>query len=284
MERDLARLILKRLIYKGETKMLNSLLQEISLEGKTALITGGTKGIGKAIADRLGRAGATVVVTARTRPSEGEVIHHFIAADMKSSEGTTAVVKEFTERFGVADILVNNVGGLTSPGGGFSTLTDEHWENELRFNLLSTVRLDRELLPGMIEKKSGVIIHISSVSGKIPLWEINMAYAASKAALNSYSKALANEVASKGVRVLTVSPGGVATESMIGFMEQFAGSSGATPNEVYKALTDKFGGIPMGRMAEPEEVASLVGFLVSPAAAYLTSANYVIDGGGIAVV
>jgi NAD(P)-dependent dehydrogenase (short-subunit alcohol dehydrogenase family) len=264
--------------------MLNSLLQDITLEGKTALVTGGTKGIGKAIADRLARAGARVVVTARMRPSEDDDNHHFIAADMASVEGTAAVVKEVTEKFGTVDILIDNVGGLTTPGGGFSTLTDAHWENELRFNLMSTVRLDRELLPGMIEKKSGVIIHISSVSGKIPHWEFNMAYAASKAALNSYSKALANEVASKGVRVLTVSPGGTATEPMIRFMEQLAGSSGASVNEVYKSLSDKLGGLPMGRMAEPEEVASLVGFLVSPAAAYLTSANYMIDGGTTSVV
>ena len=264
--------------------MLNSLLQDISLEGKTALITGGTKGIGKAIADRLARAGAKVVITARTHPTEGAEKHHFIAADMTSPEGTVAVVKEVHEKFGGVDILIENVGGLTAPGGGFSTLTDAHWENELRLNLLSTVRLDRALLPGMIEKKSGVIIHISSVAGKHPIWEINMAYAASKAALNSYSKALANEVASKGVRVLTVSPGGVATGPMIGLMEHFAASSGATPNEVYKTLTDRFGGVPMSRMAEPEEVASLVGFLVSPAAAYLTSANYMIDGGAISVV
>jgi NAD(P)-dependent dehydrogenase (short-subunit alcohol dehydrogenase family) len=264
--------------------MLNSLVQDISLEGKTALVTGGTKGIGKAIADRLARAGAKVVVTARKLPSGGDEKHYLIAADMASPEGAAAVVKEIKEKVGSIDILIDNVGGLTTPGGGFSTLTDEHWENELQFNLMSAVRLDRALLPAMIEKKSGVIIHISSVSGKIPLWEINMAYAVSKAALNSYSKALANEVASKGVRVLTVSPGGVATESMIGFMEQFAGSSGATANEVYKVLSDKFGGVPMGRMAEPAEVASLVGFLVSPAAAYLTSANYVIDGGAISVV
>jgi len=263
--------------------MLNSLLLDISLEGKTALITGGTKGIGKAIADRLARAGARVVITARTSP-EGDQKHHFIAADMTSPEGTAAVVKEVIEKLGGIDILIDNVGGLTAPGGGFSTLTDEHWKNEFGLNLMSTVRLDRAVLPGMIEKKSGVIIHISSVSGKIPLWEINMAYAASKAALNSYSKALANEVASKGVRVLTVSPGGVSTEPMIRLMEQFGGSSGATPNEVYKTLTDRFGGVPMNRMAEPEEVASLVGFLVSPAAAYLTSANYMIDGGAVSVV
>ena len=264
--------------------MIDHLLQDFTLEGKTALVTGGTKGIGKAIADRLARAGAKIVVTARTQPSDGDEKHHFIAADMATAEGTAAVVKEVTEKFVAVDILIDNVGGLTSPGGGFSTLTDAHWENELRFNLMSTVRLDRGMLPGMIEKKGGVIIHISSVAGKVPLWEFNMAYAVSKAALNSYSKALANEVASKGMRVLTVSPGGTATEPMIRFMEQFAGSSGASANEVFKSLSDKFGGLPMGRMAEPDEVASLVGFLVSPAAAYLTSANYVIDGGSTSVV
>lgn len=91
-----------------------------------------------------------------------------------------------------------------------------------RLNFISAVRLDRELLPGMIEKKSGVIIHISTVAGRVPLWQVNMAYAASKAALNSYSKALANEVASKGVRVLTVSPGGTATGAMVGFLKQVA--------------------------------------------------------------
>lgn len=135
----------------------------------------------------------------------------------------------------------------------------------------------------MIEKKSGVIIHVSSAAGRVPLWQINMAYAASKAALNSYSKALANEVASKGVRVLTVSPGGVATGPMVQLLEQIAAGSGASANEIFKDLSDKFGGVPMSRLAEPEEVASLVGFLVSPAAAYLTSANYMMDGGAVAV-
>lgn len=264
--------------------MANSLLQDITLEGKTALVTGGTKGIGKAIAERLARAGATVVVTARTRPSEANSEHQFIAADLTTVEGTATVVKEVQDNFGAVDILIENVGGLRAPGGGFSVLTDEHWENELRLNLLPTIRLDRALLPGMIAKKSGVVIHISSIAGRMPLWEVNMAYAASKAALNSYSKALANEVANKGVRVLTVSPGGVATEPMIQFMESLGGASGASPHEVYKNLVDRFGGVPMERMAEPEEVASLVGFLASPAAAYLTSANYMIDGGAVSVI
>ena len=257
--------------------------QQRSSGGKIALVTGGSKGIGKAIAANLSQAGAKVIVTARTFPADANPEHHFIAADMATPEGTSAVVKEITESFGGVDILIDNVGGLTAPGGGFAALTDEHWEKELRFNLLSTIRLDRQLLPGMIETKSGVIIHISSIAGRVPLWQLNMAYAASKAALNSYSKALANEVAGKGVRVLTVSPGSVATEPMIQLLEHLGAGSGASANEIFKDLTDKMGGVPMGRMAEPEEVASLVGFLVSPAAAYLTSANYTIDGGSVAV-
>lgn len=253
------------------------------LEGKIALVTGGTKGIGRAIADRLGTAGATTIITARTNPKETISGHHLILADISTAEGTAKVSKEVRDKFGSVDILVNNVGGLTAPGGGFSALGDDDWENELRLNLLSSVRMDRALLPAMVEKKSGVIIHISSVAGRIPLWEINMGYAASKAALNSYSKALANEVASKGVRVLTVSPGGTATAPMIQVLERIGGASGPSPNEVYKNLSNRFGGVPMGRMAEPEEVADLVGFLVSPAASYLTSANYMIDGGSTSV-
>ncbi len=263
--------------------MTTSATQQTNLHGKVALVTGGSKGIGKAIAEHLSQAGAKVIVTARSRATDANPEHHFIAADMATPEGTSAVSKEVIEKFGGVDILIDNVGGLTTPGGGFSTLTDALWEQELRLNLLSTVRLDRDLLPGMIERKSGVIIHISSVAGRVPLWQLNMAYAASKAALNSYSKALANEVAGKGVRVLTVSPGAVATEPMVQLLEQLAAGSGASANEVFKDLSDKSGGVPMGRMAEPEEVASLVSFLVSPAAAYLTSANFAIDGGAIAV-
>jgi NAD(P)-dependent dehydrogenase (short-subunit alcohol dehydrogenase family) len=143
---------------------------------------------------------------------------------------------------------------MTSPGGGFSALTDLDWEKELQLNLLASTRLDRALLPRMLENKSGVIVHISSMAGMHPLWELNMAYAASKAALNSYSKALANEVASKGVRVLTVSPGGVATPQLVQLLEQFGAGSGATVAETFTNFANKFGGVPMGRMAPHFEI------------------------------
>lgn len=254
------------------------------LQGKRALVTGGTKGIGKAIADELAQAGAQVIVSARNHPGEGNTAHHFIAADLTKAEDVSRLEQEINERFGGIDILINNAGGLTTPGGGFSTLTDEHWENELQLNLLTAIRLDRVLLPKMLDQKNGVIIHISSVSGKIPLWNLNMAYAVSKAALNSYSKALSTELADKGVRVLTVSPGATRTPLMESFIEDFASTAGIPVEDAFQQLLRQIGGIPMGRMAEPEEVASLVHFLVSPDAAYLTGANYVIDGGSMPVV
>jgi NAD(P)-dependent dehydrogenase (short-subunit alcohol dehydrogenase family) len=264
--------------------MENKQNQIKDLDGKTALVTGGTKGIGKAIADKLAKAGAKVIVTARTKPTEPDFEHHFIAADVTQPEQVLKLTEEANEKFGGVDILINNVGGLTTPGGGFSFLTDEHWENELQLNLLAAIRLDRILLPEMLEKKSGVIIHISSVAGKLPVWNLNMAYAVAKAALNSYSKTLATELASKGVRVLTVSPGATKTPPMVGFIQDFATASGITFDQAFQQMMSMVGGIPMGRMAEPEEVASLVHFLVSPAAAYLTGTNYSIDGGSLPVV
>ena len=254
------------------------------LQGKRVLVTGGTKGIGKAIADELTQAGAQVIVTARNSPNEGHSAHQFIAADLTLPEDVSNLEREINQTVGGIDILINNAGGLTTPGGGFSTLTDAHWENELQLNLLAAIRLDRVLLPSMIEQKSGVIIHISSVAGRQPLWNLNLAYAVSKAALNSYSKALANELASKGIRVLTVSPGATKTPPMEKFIQDYAVSTGIAVDDALQQLLSQTGGIPMGRMAEPEEVASLVHFLVSPAAAYLTGANYLIDGGSLPVV
>lgn len=257
-------------------------MEILDLKGKKALVTGGTKGIGRAIADELAKAGAQVIVSARTKPEETP--HHFIAADLTNADDVSQLAKEVEDTFGGIDILINNVGGLTTPGGGHSTLTDAHWQQELDLNLISAIRLDRVLLPKMIEKQNGVIIHISSVAGKQALWSLNMAYAVSKAALNSYSKALATELAGQGVRVLTVAPGATKTAPMVKFLEDYAAAAGISPEEGMKQLMAQTGGIPMGRMAEPEEVAQLVHFLVSPSAAYLTGTIYAIDGGSLPVV
>ncbi len=268
-------------IYRN-TKMDN-IQNYKDLTGKIALVTGGTKGIGKAIADQLEKAGAKVIVTARNRPDQINQGHHFIPADVTQPDEVNKLAQEINDKFGALNILINNVGGLTAPVGGFSTLTDQDWEHELQLNLLAAIRLDRLLLPLMLNRKNGVIIHISSVAGKQSLWHLNMAYAVSKAALNSYSKALSNELASKGIRVLTVSPGATRTPAMEKIVEDFAASVGLSVEEGMQQLLSQVGGIPMGRMSEPEEVATLVHFLVSPGAAYLTGANYLIDGGALPV-
>jgi len=160
-------------------------------------------------------------------------------------------------------------------------LTDEHWEETLQTNLLAPVRLDRGFLPQMIQQKTGVIVHIASIQGRLPLYDSTLPYAAAKAWLINSSKGPSNEVASKGVRVLTVSPGWIMTDGAERMMERISQSSAISIEQATQGVMDALGGIPYGRPAEPEEVAEMVGFLVSPRAGYLTGTEFVIDGGTI---
>lgn len=253
------------------------------LKGQVALVTGGTKGIGKAIANKLSNRGAQVVITARTAPEENTNEHHFIAADLTQPENAEAIAREILEKYGRIDIIVNNAGANLSPGGGFDALSDEHWYNDWQLNFLSVVRLNKSLLPVMIRQKSGVIINISTGAAKQPIWEMTMSYSSAKAALNVYSKALANELGSKGIRVNVVSPGLVKTQLMLDFIENIANSSNITVDDAFKAVMDKVG-VPVGRMAEPEEIADLVAFLVSSEAKYINGANYSVDGGALPTI
>ncbi|HKO81525.1 MAG TPA: SDR family oxidoreductase [Chitinophagaceae bacterium] len=254
------------------------------LSGKIALVTGGTKGAGRAIAERLLQAGARVIITARNAPEKSNSRLHFIAADLSKAEGAQKVTKEVLSKFGRLDILVNNLGSSVTPAGGFAALSDEDWIATLQANLLAPVRLDRGFLPQMIAQKSGVIIHIASIQGILPLYDSTLPYAASKAGLRNYSKSLSNEVTPKGVRVLAVSPGWIKTTASKDWLGEIARNANSTVEEAQQRVMDALGGIPFGRPAEPEEVAELVGFLVSPRANYLTGTEYVIDGGTVPTI
>ena len=185
----------------------NFQIDKNELKDKRVLVTGGTKGIGGAIAQRLKKAGATVIITARSMPDELPTPEMFIQSDISTTDGVKKVIEEILSRFGGVDILINNVGGSSAPGGGALALSDENWQQAINDNLFAAVRLDRGFLPGMLERKSGVIIHISSIQRVLPLYDSTLAYAAAKAALTNYSKGLSNEFASKGVRINAVSPG-----------------------------------------------------------------------------
>ena len=258
---------------------MNNQNYQTELTGKVALVTGGTKGIGLAIASRLAEAGATIIVTARHAPVEQDNRFHFIAADLAQVSGAQTVADEVAAKYGQIDILVNNLGGSDTPVGGFAVQSEDDWERTIQTNLLAPVRLDKALLPGMLNKKSGVIIHISSTVARYPLPLSNMAYGAAKAALNNYSKALAKEVSPQGVRVVTVLPGMTKTGAMTVFLKELAESNGKSVEEITQLLMDGMGGVPLGRMANPEEIAEAVGYLVSPRASYITGTELVVDGG-----
>ena len=150
-------------------------------KGKRVLVTGGTKGIGEAIARRFALGGASVATTARSEAAAGQAPVLFIKADLGTAHGVQNVADRIQQEWGGLDILVNNVGGTETKPGGFEVLTDEGWQTILDVNLLAAVRLDRAFLPGMIERKSGVVIHISSVAHRLPFPNSTLAYAAAKA-------------------------------------------------------------------------------------------------------
>src|SRR6266581_3867005 len=196
--------------------------------GKRILVTGGTRGIGEAIVNRLVRGGGTVLATARTIPVGGNP-EQFIQADVSTRAGADHVIKTTFDRLGGLDVLINSVGGSSASGGGALALTDEVWQQELELNFFSAVRLDRGFLPAMLKQRSGVIIHVSSIQRTLPLFEATLGYAAAKAALSNYSKGLSKEVGPQGIRVNSVAPGFTETKAAEGLIERLATQAGTTP-------------------------------------------------------
>jgi NAD(P)-dependent dehydrogenase (short-subunit alcohol dehydrogenase family) len=253
------------------------------LAGKRALVTGGSEGIGAAIVQRLSDAGATVAATARRAPAKTAAAL-FVEGDASTAAGVEHVVQQVHERLGGVDIIVNNVGGSSAPAGGFAALGDEEWLRALNINLLAAVRFDRGFLPGMLERRTGAIVHVTSIQHRLPLFEATLAYASAKAALANYSKGLSKEVGPRGIRVNSVAPGFIETDAARGLVRRLAEERGIDEQAARKGLIDSLGGIPIGRPGRPEEVAELVMFLVSERAASIHGSEFVIDGGTVPTV
>lgn len=262
--------------------MSTALANEFS--GKRVVVTGGTQGAGYAVFDKLAAGGATLLTAARSARPEAIPEASFVQADLSTAAGVAALAEAALERMGGADILIHVLGGSKAPGGGFAASGDDVWQAELDLNLMSAVRLDRLLVPHMIERGKGAIIHTASIQRRLPLFDSTTAYAAAKAALAAYSKALSKEVGPKGVRVNVVSPGWIYTSASDAMVKRIAQSSGSSEDAARQSILDGLGGIPIGRPAYPEEVAELIAFLVSDRAASIHGAEYVIDGGTIPTV
>lgn len=256
----------------------------LELTGRRALVTGGTKGIGAAVVAALCDAGVTVMTSARSVPEASLEGVSFVAADLSTGAGCAALASAVLEQFGGIDIIVNVMGGSSAPAGGFAVLDDDEWSKALNQNLMAAVRIDRALLPSMIEQGSGVIIHVTSIQRELPLPDATTAYAAAKAALSTYSKSLSKEVTPKGIRVVRVSPGWVETEASVALAERLAQQAGTDDEGGRQIIMKALGGIPLGRPAKPKEVADLIAFLVSPRAGSITGTEYVIDGGTVPTV
>jgi NAD(P)-dependent dehydrogenase (short-subunit alcohol dehydrogenase family) len=252
--------------------------------GKRVLITGGTKGLGAAMVHRFLLSGAQVASTARSPSNRDPAPSLFIQADVSTPAGVQSVADRILDEWGGLDILVDNVGASDVPPMPLESLTDERWLHILNTNLMSAVRLDRAFVRGMIERKSGVVIHIGSIWHRLVQTDSSLAYCAAKGALSSYSKGLASALAPKGVRVNMVSPGCIETEAAYGWITHVAASEGLSEEAARLQFIAAIGGIPLGRTGKPAEIAELVAFLASDRAAFASGVDYFLDGGAFPTV
>jgi NAD(P)-dependent dehydrogenase (short-subunit alcohol dehydrogenase family) len=248
-----------------------------ALEGRRAVVAGGTRGIGAATVRMFAATGARVVAAARSKPGELPDGVDFVAADLASERGPAELAATSLAILGGVDIVVSTSGGQTRRPGGALGLGDDGYFADFESNLLAAVRLDRALVPGMIEQGSGAIVHVGSGAAR-NVRRHPLGYAAAKAALTAYSKGLAAELGPHGIRVNIVQPGMIHTERMDERLAELAAASGQDPGAALRAMLDHYD-VPLGRVGTPDEVAAAIVFLVSAAGGYVTGAQLVVDGG-----
>lgn len=258
-------------------------LDPTEFAGKRVVVSGGTRGAGRATVERLLAGGARVMTAARGNPDPIAGVE-FVRADLTTAAGGESLAAAALANMGGVDIVAHVIGGSSSPGGGFAALTDNLWLDELNLNLLATVRLDRLLIPQMVERGTGAVVHVTSIQSVLPLPESTTAYAAAKAALRTYSKSVSKELGPKGVRVNVVSPGWIMTEASEELLKRLQAANGGTIEDARRVVLDGLGGIPIGRPADPHEVADIIAYLASDRAAAIHGAEFVIDGGTVPTV
>jgi NAD(P)-dependent dehydrogenase (short-subunit alcohol dehydrogenase family) len=255
---------------------------DLHLSGKTAVVTGASKGIGVAVTKALVDAGAHVIAGSRTRGNDLPALEEtgqvsFVPVDLAQADSAEELVAAAAHRGGI-DILVNNVGAVTVRQGGFAGITDDEWQAAWDLNVMGTVRPTRASLPEMQRRGGGSIVIVGSVNAYYPDPSI-YDYCATKAAVTNLAKALSKELAPRNIRVNSVSPGPVSTGLWMdpgGVAEGFGEATGQTPDDIKKMITSA---TPTGRFTTPEQVADLVVFLASDRAGNTTGADYRIDGG-----
>jgi 3-oxoacyl-[acyl-carrier protein] reductase len=241
---------------------------DLGLRDAVCLVTGSTGGIGLETAKLLRAEGATVVATGR---SGGDV-----QADLSRPGEPERVVAEVLERHGRLDVLVNNVGGTDIRR--LEDLTDDDWQTSFELNLMSAVRATRTALPGMRERGAGTIVNVSSTAAKRPSTGMPD-YSVMKAAMLSYSRLVADLYAKDGIRCNAVTPGPTATATWLG-----EGGLADQQGERDAVLAKVAAGRPLGRLAQPEEIAAVIAFLCSPRASYVTGAAWSADGGTVPII
>ncbi|MGV8854419.1 MAG: SDR family NAD(P)-dependent oxidoreductase [Devosia sp.] len=260
---------------------------DLNLRDKVAVITGGTAGIGLAIAEGLAAEGVNLVLVGRdkTRAEDAAVqladkfgiIATAIGADVATAEGCDGVINGTRQAFGGADILINNAG--TGSNETIAEADDAKWQYYWDLHVMAAVRLGRGLVPTMKARGGGVVLHNASICATQPLW-YEPIYNTTKAALMMFSKTLANEVAGDKIRVNTINPGLVLTGDWIKTAKQIAGEDGWQAH--LQGVADEAGG--MKRFATPEELANFFVFLCSDKASYSTGSTYFVDGGWLKTV